>query len=169
METTAKLQTLSFDNARTYAFAAIFAAGNIALPQLVHLIPGGGLMFLPIYFFTLIAAYKYGITVGLLTAVVSPLANHLLFGMPPAGALPVILIKSILLAVAAAYAAKKTGKISFIAVVAAVVAYQLVGSLAEWGITGSFAAAVQDIRIGLPGIALQIVGGFAVLRALQKV
>ncbi len=169
METTAKLQTLSFDNARTYAFAAIFAAGNIALPQLVHLVPGGGLMFLPIYFFTLVAAYKYGIAVGLLTAVVSPLANHLLFGMPPAGALAVILIKSVLLAAAAAYAAKKAGKISFIAVVAAVVAYQLAGSLAEWGITGSFMAAAQDIRIGLPGIALQIVGGYAVLRALQKV
>ena len=169
METTAKLQTLSFDNARTYAFAAIFAAGNIALPQLVHLVPGGGLMFLPIYFFTLVAAYKYGIAVGLLTAVVSPLANHLLFGMPPAGALAVILIKSVLLAAAAAYAAKKAGKISFIAVMAAVVAYQLAGSLAEWGITGSFMAAAQDIRIGLPGIALQIVGGYAVLRALQKV
>lgn len=169
METTAKLQTLSFDNARTYAFAAIFAAGNIVLPQLVHLVPGGGLMFLPIYFFTLIAAYKYGIAVGLLTAVVSPLANHLLFGMPPAGALAVILIKSVLLAAAAAYAAKKAGKISFIAVVAAVVAYQLVGSLAEWGITGSFAAAAQDIRIGLPGIALQIVGGYAILRAIQKI
>lgn len=169
METTAKLQTLSFDNARTYAFAAIFAAGNIALPQLVHLVPGGGLMFLPIYFFTLIAAYKYGIAVGLLTAVVSPLANHLLFGMPPAGALAVILIKSVLLAAAAAYAAKKAGKISFIAVVAAVVAYQLVGSLVEWGITGSFAAAAQDIRIGLPGIALQIVGGYAILRAIQKI
>lgn len=169
METTAKLQTLSFDNARTYAFAAIFAAGNIALPQLVHLIPGSGLMFLPIYFFTLIAAYKYGIAVGLLTAVASPLANHLLFGMPPAGALPVILIKSVLLAVAAAYAAKKTGKISFVAVLTAVAAYQLVGSLAEWGISGSFMAAAQDIRIGLPGIALQIIGGYAVLRALQKV
>ena len=168
METTAKLKTLSFAQGRTYAFAALFAVGNIALPQLAHLIPGGGLMLLPIYFFTLVAAYKYGIAVGLLTAVVSPLANNLLFGMPPTGALPAILIKSVLLAMAAAYAAKKAGKISFLAVLAAVAAYQLAGSLAEWGLTGSLAAALQDIRIGLPGIALQVIGGYAVLKALRK-
>ena len=169
METVAKLQSLSFTQGRTYAFAALFATGNIALPQLVHLIPGGGLIWLPIYFFTLIAAYKYGLAVGLLTALASPLANHLLFGMPPAGMLPAILIKSVLLALAAAYAAKKAGKVSFWAILAAVAAYQIVGSLAEWGLTGSLAAALQDLRIGLPGIAVQILGGYAVLKALQKI
>ena len=169
MESVAKLQSLSFTQGCTYAFAALFAAGNIALPQLVHLIPGGGLIWLPIYFFTLIAAYKYGLAVGLLTALASPLANHLLFGMPPAGMLPAILIKSVLLALAAAYAAKKAGKVSFWAILAAVAAYQIVGSLAEWGLTGSLAAALQDLRIGLPGIAVQILGGYAVLKALQKI
>ena len=169
METVAKLQSLSVTQGRTYAFAALLAAGNIALPQLVHLIPGGGLIWLPIYFFTLIAAYKYGLAVGLLTALASPLANHLLFGMPPAGMLPAILIKSVLLALAAAYAAKKVGKVSFWAILAAVAAYQIVGSLAEWGLTGSLAAALQDLRIGLPGIAVQILGGYAVLKALQKI
>ena len=169
MDTVAKLQSLSFTLGRTYVFAALFAAGNIALPQLVHLIPGGGLIWLPIYFFTLIAAYKYGLAVGLLTALASPLANHLLFGMPPAGMLPAILIKSVLLALAAAYAAKKAGKISLWAILAAVAAYQIVGSLAEWGLTGSLAAALQDLRIGLPGIAVQILGGYAVLKALQKI
>ena len=64
--------------------------GNIVLPQLCHLVPQG-LILLPIYFFTLIGAYKYGWQVGLLTAVLSPLANHLLFGMPPAPMLAPIL------------------------------------------------------------------------------
>ena len=169
METTAKLQSLSFDNARTYAFAAIFAAGNVALPQLVHLMPGGGLIWLPIYFFTLVAAYKYGLAVGLLTSVASPLVNSLLFGMPAVAVLPVILIKSVLLAVAAAYAAKKAGKISLVAIIAAVAAYQAAGSLAEWAITGSLTAALQDLRIGLPGILFQIVGGYAVLRAIRHI
>ena len=68
---------------RTYVFALAFIIGNLALPQLVHLVPKGGLIFLPIYFFTLIGAYKYGFWVGLLTAILSPLANMLLFGMPP--------------------------------------------------------------------------------------
>ena len=55
-----KLYTFSYRELRTYAAVALFVAGNIVLPQLCHLIPQGGLIWLPIYFFTLIAAYKYG-------------------------------------------------------------------------------------------------------------
>ena len=73
------LYQLSYSQVKTYLFAALFIVGNIALPQLCHLIPQGGLIFLPIYFFTLIAAYKYGFTVGLATAVLSPLVNSALF------------------------------------------------------------------------------------------
>ena len=79
------LYQLSYSQMKTYLLAALFVVGNIALPQLCHLMPQGGLIFLPIYFFTLVAAYKYGFTVGLTTAVLSPLVNSALFSMPPAG------------------------------------------------------------------------------------
>ena len=49
--------------------AMLFILGNMVLPQLCHLIPQGGITWLPIYFFTLIGAYKYGWKVGLLTGV----------------------------------------------------------------------------------------------------
>ncbi|MEG1999322.1 MAG: ECF transporter S component, partial [Bacteroidales bacterium] len=68
MQQTAKLYSYSYREYKTYLFSVFFIGGNIILPQLCHLIPNGGLIFLPIYFFTLIAAYKYGITVGVLTA-----------------------------------------------------------------------------------------------------
>lgn len=90
METTVKLYSLTYKEIKTYLFALLFVVGNIALPQMCHLIPGGGLTWLPIYFFTLIAAYKYGLRVGLLTAILSPLINSALFGMPPVALLPVI-------------------------------------------------------------------------------
>lgn len=51
---------MEYKNAATYWIAALFVIGNIALPQLCHLVPSGGPMLLPIYFFTLVAAYKYG-------------------------------------------------------------------------------------------------------------
>lgn len=86
--TTAKLYSLEYNNARTYGFSALFIAGNILLPQLCHTIHLGGPMLLPIYFFTLIGAYKYGWRVGLLTAVLSPLINSMLFGMPLPEVLP---------------------------------------------------------------------------------
>ena len=93
METSAKLYSLNYSNVKTYLFALLFIAGNIALPQLCHLIPYGGPTLLPIYFFTLIAGYKYGFRVGLLTAILSPVINHLLFAMPSEATLPVMLIK----------------------------------------------------------------------------
>ena len=82
-----KLYSLNYNDSKTYIAAALFIVGNILLPQLCHLVPQGGMVMLPIYFFTLVGAYKYGWKVGLLTALLSPLCNHLLFGMPAAAML----------------------------------------------------------------------------------
>ena len=85
MKTTeVKLYSLNYSEIRTYLFGLLFVAGNIILPQCCHLIPQGGLTWLPIYFFTLIGAYKFGWKVGLLTALLSPLVNSFAFGMPAA-------------------------------------------------------------------------------------
>lgn len=166
--TTLKLYTLSYKNIRTYFIASLFVIGNIALPQLAHLIPGGGLMLLPIYFFTLIAAYKYGWKVGLLTAVLSPVINHLLFGMPPMAVLPAILVKSTLLAFSAGLAASYFKKISIPILVLVVLSYQIAGTLIEWSMVKDFVVAVQDFRIGIPGMLLQIVGGYLLIKYIIR-
>ena len=168
MQTTVKLYSLSYSIVKTYMVAALFIAGNIILPQLCHLIPQGGMILLPIYFFTLIAAYKYGWKAGLITAVLSPAVNSLCFGMPALALLPVILVKSSLLAAFAAFAASRFRKVSLLLLAAVVVAYQLAGGMAEWAITGSLDAALQDFRLGYPGMLLQIAGGYAVLRYMLK-
>lgn len=162
------LYQLSYSQLKTYLIAALFIVGNIVLPQLCHLLPQGGLIFLPIYFFTLVAAYKYGLTAGLTTAVLSPLVNSALFGMPLAAALPIILIKSVTLAIAAALIAKRTNKVTIITVALAVIAYQFIGSIAEWVMTGSIEKASQDIILGWPGCLIQILGGYVILRYLLK-
>jgi len=153
---------------RTYVFAAVFIMGNLLLPQLTHLIPGGGLIFLPIYFFTLIGAYKCGLLVGLLTAVLSPVVNNILFGMPPAFVLPAILIKSCLLAIFAAVVAGRFKKLSILHLVVVVLAYQITGSMAEWLITGSHDAAVQDFTTGIPGMLIQVFGGYFLLEKIKN-
>ena len=168
METSAKLYSLSFSNVKTYLFAFLFVAGNIALPQLCHLVPVGGPTLLPIYFFTLIAAYKFGFRVGLLTALLSPVVNHLLFGMPAVAALPVLLVKSGLLAGAAALAARYTKKVSLIALLGVILTYQALGTAFEWALCGNFFVAVQDFRIGVPGMLIQWFGGYALLKAISK-
>ncbi|MCD8185832.1 MAG: hypothetical protein LUD68_05050, partial [Rikenellaceae bacterium] len=157
--TPVKLYAFGYRETKTYLAALLFVAGNILLPQLFHLVPRGGLIWLPIYFFTLIAAYKYGWKVGLLTAVLSPLVNSALFGMPPVAVLPAILTKSILLAAAAGIAAARWRRVSVSILVGVVLVYQMLGTFVEWALTGSFYLAVQDFRIALPGMLLQIWGG----------
>ena len=159
METSVKLYSLPFGNVKTYLFVLLFVAGNIALPQLCHLVPAGGPTLLPIYFFTLIAAYKYGFKVGLLTALLSPVINHLLFAMPAAAVLPAILIKSGLLAGTAALAARYAKNISLLALLGVVLSYQIIGTVFEWALCGNFFLAVQDFRMGIAGMRIQWFGG----------
>ena len=157
MEREIKIYNYGLNELKTYLFVFLFVAGNIILPQLCHLIPDGGKMFLPIYFFTLVASYKYGVKVGLMTAVLSPIINSLLFGMPALAILPAILTKSVVLALAASFVANKTHKISIVNLLIVVLTYQCVGTLAEWAMTSSFYVAIQDFRLGIPGMVLQIV------------
>ena len=165
---TVRLYSLGWREARTYMFALLFIAGNIVLPQLCHLFPQGGLILLPIYFFTLIAAYKFGFRVGLLTAVLSPLVNSVLFGMPPAAALPIIMIKGVLLAGAAAWMANRSKGASLLALIGVVLGYQLVGGLIEWAMTGEIVKALQDWKLGWPGMLLQAVGGWLAINYLLR-
>lgn len=169
MQTTSvKLYSLAYSQAKTYRRAALFVAGNLLLPQLCHLVPLGGARWLPIYFFTLIAAYKYGWRVGLLTAVASPLLNSALFGMPAVTALPAILLKSGLLAVLSGIVAARSGQASLPLLAAVVLGYQTLGTLGEWAIVGDFRLAAQDFRIGLPGMALQVLGGWWIINRVIR-
>ena len=165
MQTTSvKLYSLEYSEAKTYLAAALFLAGNIVLPQLFHTIRLGGPTWLPIYFFTLVGAYKYGWRAGLLTALASPVANAL----PAAAALPAIVLKSVLLAGAAGYAAARFRRASLALLAAVVLFYQAAGTLGEWALAGSFHTAVQDFRIGLPGMLLQIFGGWAFINFIIR-
>lgn len=166
--TTVKLYSLPYNNVKTYLAAILFVLGNLAMPRLFHLMPQGGVTWLPIYFFTLVGAYKYGWRVGLLTAVLSPLVNSVLFGMPAMAVLPAILLKSVLLAVAAGYAASHFRKASLGLLLGVVLAYQIVGTLGEWAMKGDFWLAAQDFRIGIPGMLFQIFGGWLFINRIIR-
>lgn len=95
--------------------------------------------------------------------------NSLLFGMPPVALLPAIIIKSVILAIAAAMAAQYFGKVSLWGILLSILAYQVIGTGVEWAMTQNFLVAIQDFRIGLPGMLIQLMGGYFVLKALAKV
>lgn len=158
---------LNFINWRYYLFTFLFVGGNLFFPWLVHNFPLGGPRFLPIYFFVLIGAYKFGWRVGVLTAIMSPVVNHFLAGMPATPMIPIILVKGIAMAVIASYIASKTTKLSLQNILYVVLGYQLVGIVCEWFYTSSIATALQDFAIGYPGLLIQLFGGFLVLSLLK--
>lgn len=166
METSIKLYLLNYKQLNTYLVASLFVIGNLVLPQIFHLIPEGGKIWLPIYFFTLIGAYKYGWKVGLLTAILSPTLNALLFGMPTMAILPMILLKSVVLAFVAGFTAHYFKHVSIPLLAGVVLSYQLIGSLGEWLISGSLWMATQDIRLAIPGMLVQVLGGYLFIKYL---
>lgn len=167
-EATTDLYALGYSDAKTYLLATLFVIGNVAVPQLCHLAALGGPRWLPIYFFTLIAGYKYGWKTGLLTALASAAINHGLFGMPSAAALPAIMAKSSALALIAGAVSRKLGRVSVTGIALTVAGYQAVGTLSEWAMSGSLAVACQDVAIGYPGLIAQTLGGYLLLRALCR-
>jgi hypothetical protein len=66
----------------------------------------------------------------------------------------------VVLALAASFVANKTHKVSLINLLIVVLTYQCIGTLAEWAMTSSFNLAIQDFRIGVPGMILQLFGTY---------
>lgn len=153
---------------RAFAVAVLFTIGNIVFPQLCHHIPNGGSILLPIYLFTLLGAYRYGWRVGLLIAVLSPIANHIMYGMPGIDVLPFITIKSVILALTAGYASWRFRKVTLPILACIVAIYQGFGILTEWAITGTIIFAVEEAIKSWPGMMIQIVLGYAVIRYVMK-
>ncbi len=166
---------LTLIDRRTYIFTGLFVIANIVVPQLCHAIPGGGLRWLPIYLFTLIGAYKYGLRVGLLTALLSPIINHLIFAMPPAEMLPIVLTKSVIIALLASFIViirsrreritfasevsvlnKKSTKGVLINLILIVASSAILGTLSELIITHNLDLSLTHLMVGIPGLICHI-------------
>lgn len=159
---------LGLKNVKSYLLGVIFVAGSIALPFICHQFSLGGPVFLPIYFFALIAGYKFGYKVGLLTAVASPFLNHLLTAMPPLTSVPIIMLKSSMLAMSASLVANYSKKIKLTNIILVVLMYQGLSSAIVFIITKNFAITFSDIIIGYPGLIFQVVGGYLFLNKLSN-
>jgi hypothetical protein len=167
MEANARLYTLNYDEAKTYMWATVFVACNLVLPQVFHLIPQGGVIFAPLSLVILAGAYKFGWKTGLLAAVLSPLVNHLLTGMPATEVLPVMTLKLAVLALVAGLAAQRFKTVSLPLLVGVVLVSMAIGGLCELAITGGIDATIADFTVGWPGLLLQVFGTWLILKYLR--
>lgn len=168
METSIRLYSLRYSETRTYMMAALFVVCNIALPQLFHLIPQGGIVFSPLSLVIMAGAYKFGWRTGLLAALASPLVNHLLFGMPAGNVMLLMAVKLSLLAVVAGLAAHYFKSVNLLILVGVVLVTKALGFLVEFLFTGGVAATVQDFTVGWPGLLLMVFGTYALLKLFKN-
>ena len=164
METTTRLYTLNFDEVKTYLWATVFVACNLVLPQVFHLIPQGGVIFSPLSLVILVGAYKFGWKTGLLAAVLSPLVNHLITGMPMWGVLQVMTLKLAVLAMVAGLAAQHFKTVSLPLLIGVILVSKAIGCLGEFLLTGGIEATIADFTIGWPGLLLQVIGAWLILK-----
>lgn len=167
MEANVKLYALNYDEAKTYIWAAIFVACNMALPQLFHLIPQGGIIFSPLSLVILVGAYKFGWKTGLLAAVLSPLINHLAFGLPQWDVLQVMTLKLAVLALVAGLAAQHFKTVSLPILIGVIFVSKIIGCVGEFLLTGGINATIADFTIGWPGLLMQIFGTWLILKYLH--
>ena len=164
MEATARLYTLNFDEVKTYLWATVFVACNLVLPQVFHLIPQGGIIFSPLSLVILVGAYKFGWKTGLLAAVLSPLVNYLITGMPAWNVLQVMTLKLAVLALVAGLAAQYFKTVSLPLLIGVVLVSKAIGCLGELLLTGGIEATIADFTIGWPGLLLQVIGAWLILK-----
>ena len=166
MEANVRLYAFNYDEANTYLWAMVFVACNLVLPQVVHLIPQGGIIFAPLSFVILAGSYKLGWKVGLMAAVASPLLNHYLTGMPAWGVLQVMMLKLVVLALAAGLTAQYFKKATLPMIIGVVLAAEILGGIGEWALTGGIAATVADFTTGWPGVLLQMIGTYLICKKI---
>ena len=167
MEANVRLYAFNYDEAKTYLWAMVFVACNLVLPQVFHLIPQGGIIFSPLSLVILAGAYKLGWKTGLLAALLSPLVNHLLTGMPVMAVLPVMTLKLAVLALVAGFTAQHFKTVSLPLIIAVVLVSKAIGCLGELLLTGGIDATIADFTIGWPGLLLQVIGAWLILTKLK--
>ena len=159
------MKTLS-DRARFITHSAMYLAVAILLPIGFHAMGMGGRIFLPMHVPVLLAGFIMGPACGVLVGLLAPGLSHLLTGMPPTYAVPLMTMELVMYGLVAGLAYKTLKLNIYIALIAAMIVGRLMFGLGLL-ILGLFielpySAAVffssgGAILTGLPGIAIQII------------
>ena len=146
-------------------WSALFLSLALVLPIGFHAFGIGGRVFLPMHVPVLLAGFLVGPGSGLLVGILAPSISHLITGMPPSYAVPLMSLELPIYGLIAGLAYVKMRMNIYVALVIAMVIGRLMfglglfvlGMFLELPYTAAaFFAAGGPIVAGLPGIVLQL-------------
>lgn len=158
-----------------YIIGTILLSGiGVALPRIFHMLAGAsaGATFLPMHIAVIIAALTFGITSSTIVAGSSIIFSYLLTGMPTLARLPYMLIELVIYAILLSVFNKKFN--SYISLVVTIVLGRVfyAGILAicinVLGLPTYGISVIESIRVGLPGIILQLAFVPFIAKAIKK-
>lgn len=151
---------------RFIAHAALFLAVAVALPVGFHAFGVAGRVFLPMHIPVLLAGFLAGPWCGLLVGLLAPVLSHLLTGMPPTYAVPLMSMELPMYGFVAGMAYVRLRLNVYISLIVAMVFGRLMfalgllmlGLFVELPYTvAQFFSLGGAMVAGLPGVLLQIV------------
>jgi len=158
-------RALEFRDARLYIFSAAFISLDVLVPWLTHHFGGvqAGSIFLPMFFFVLLAGLSGGWRTGLLVGLCTPLISFAVSGMPLLPVLPQITIGCVFYGLIAGLLRGKF----HLRIIWALIGAMIVGWLARLGFIAAvfllYGGEVSPLAYmwtvvlqGLPGIAIQL-------------
>ena len=156
-------EILSNKKAKYIIGTSLLSVIGIALPRIFHILVGStaGATFLPMHIAVLIAALAFGTISASIVAGNSIIFSYILTGMPSIERLPYMLIELAIYAILLSFFNKKIN--SYISLILTIIlgrvlyagilftAINVIG-LPTYGIS-----VIESIKIGLPGIAIQLI------------
>ena len=158
-------------------FTAVCAALCLVLPMAFHTVPNAGMIFLPMHIPVLLCGLICGWPYGGVCGIVGPLISSLVTGMPPAAALPSMMVECCAYGFVTGMLmrhvhTKHAVADLYISLVSAMVAGRVLAGFAKaWIFTpgiSPFAWVTTSLVAGVPGIVIQLILMPMVVLALTK-
>lgn len=168
------LQILSTTKAKYIVGTILLSGIGITLPRIFHVLAGSnaGATFLPMHIAVLIAALTFGITSSTVVAGSSIIFSYLLTGMPSIARLPYMLIELVIYAVLLSICNKKFN--SYVSLMITIIlgrvlyAGVLAVAIHGLGLPTYGISVIESIKVGLPGIILQLAFVLVIAKAIKK-
>ena len=164
-------------NSRQIAHTALYLSLAIVLPIGFHQLGIAGRIFLPMHIPVLMAGFTVGAIPGVIVGMLAPFLSHLITGMPPTYAVPLMTAELSIYGLAAALTFRRLQSNIYVALIISMIAGRMAFAAAlfvlglfmmlPYGVAEFFAAGGALIT-GLPGIIFQILVIPPLVKAVRR-